>query len=105
MLVSCGCPRNALIAIAPIISFSFAPRYLGPIDNHGFYLMIGPGRRSPMKALVTTVLLLLHVQSAWADCADLNRQAIPRSSRSARPRRRAGRRPASPAPERDLPSS
>jgi hypothetical protein len=30
-----------------------------------------------MKALVATVLLLLHVQSALADCADLNRQAIP----------------------------
>ena len=30
-----------------------------------------------MKALVATILFLLHVQSAWADCADLNRQAIP----------------------------
>jgi hypothetical protein len=32
---------------------------------------------SPLKALVATVLLLLHVQSAWADCADLSRQAMP----------------------------
>jgi hypothetical protein len=30
-----------------------------------------------MKAAVTTVLLLLYVQSALADCADLNRQALP----------------------------
>ena len=30
-----------------------------------------------MKALVTTVLFLFHIQLAWADCADLNRQAIP----------------------------
>jgi hypothetical protein len=30
-----------------------------------------------MKALVATILLLLHTQSASADCADLNRQAPP----------------------------
>jgi hypothetical protein len=30
-----------------------------------------------MKALVTIILLLFHIQSARADCADLNRQAIP----------------------------
>lgn len=30
-----------------------------------------------MKALVATLILLLCVQSAWADCADLNRQALP----------------------------
>jgi hypothetical protein len=29
-----------------------------------------------MKAL-TTVLLVLHAHSAWADCAELNRQAVP----------------------------
>jgi hypothetical protein len=29
-----------------------------------------------MKALAT-VLLVLHAQSAWADCAELNRQAMP----------------------------
>jgi hypothetical protein len=30
-----------------------------------------------MKTLVATILLVLHAQSAWADCAELNRQAIP----------------------------
>jgi hypothetical protein len=30
-----------------------------------------------MKALVATILLLVHAQSALADCADLNRQALP----------------------------
>jgi hypothetical protein len=30
-----------------------------------------------MKAVVATAFLLLHVQPALADCADLNRQALP----------------------------
>lgn len=33
-----------------------------------------------MKTLAATVLLLLSAPSAWADCADLNRQAFPKKA-------------------------
>lgn len=33
-----------------------------------------------MKALAATVLLLFCAPSAWADCADLNRQALPKKA-------------------------
>ena len=41
--------------------------------------MIGTGEAA-MKALVATAFLLLNAQSAWADCTELNRQALPKKA-------------------------